>query len=256
MVQSIKLLPQELAEALASIAVYPAREDFAQIGDSSAYSTPLRASREFSANGRDYVNKDGVIVNLNPPEQVLLLQLLSKKLGLPLRHGYLKEQLEAACSPQGQAYKQNVLAPLWVYTGEMIAKSDDERKIGRVKDVGILPSDDHAIFEGKGFEANTELVVVRYNLGPIIQTEIPTKEGYFDQISGVIPVNGELKSRKGRGYWNGIYFDKGLSAVGCYWDSVVRRLFANADRPLIRLSFGEVGVGGALGTWTEAPLNK
>ncbi len=248
MVQSIKLLPQELAEALVNIAVYPAREDFAQIGDSSAYSTPLRASREFSANGRDYVNKDGVIVNLNPPEQVLLLQLLSKKLGLPLRHGYLKEQLEAAYSPQGQAYKQNVLVPLWVYTGEMIAKSGDKSKIGRVKGVEIV-SDDHAVFEGEDPDAN-ELVVVRYNLGPILQTEIPTKEGYFDQISGVIPVNGELKSRKGRGYWNRVYFDKGLSAVRCYWNSDEQRLVADAVRPSVPNFIG------ALGTWTEAPLNK
>lgn len=256
MAQLTVLSSPELVEELAKRAVSPDNTDFSKVGSSYVNAYPLRASGGFNANDRDYVNKDGVIVRLNLPEQVMLFYLLSKKYGIQLRHGSLRDQLESAYSPGGQVYKKNVLVPSWVYTGEMIRKTKDGEKIGKVDDVEFLPvgvSGDHAVFKGETPKQTSGLTVVRYNLEPSSQIRVPTGTGYFNQFKGAIPEDDELKRDKGkdgRGYWNGKYFENDLSAVGCVWGSDERGLYAYANRPLDRIG------GGVLGTWTDIPLNK
>ncbi len=256
MTQLTILSSQELVEELAKRTVAPNKSDFSRVGSSYVNAYPLKASGKFNANGRDYVNKGDVIVRLNLPEQVMLLHLLSEKYGIQLRHGRLREQLEAAYSPDGQAYKKNVLVPLWVYTGEMIRKTKDGEKIGKVNDVEFLPAgipSDYAVFKGETPKQTSGLTVVRYNLEPSTQTLVPTQTGYFSQFKGDIPTDSELKRDKGkdgRGSWNVKYFENDLSAVGCYWYSDELGLYADAFRPLGRVDYG------VLGTWTDAPLNK
>ncbi len=240
---------EELLHELANTA-YLKKSKFTPIG---AYEEPLKASRRYSLQGRgDVVNDDGVIVNLDFPEQVALLDLISKKHGVSLRHGSLKENLEAAYSPDGEAYKRNVLVPFWVYTGEMIRKLGETHDIGRIKGIEYASQnipDNHAVFESDVAQPS-KLTVIRYNLGPSLQQEVPTNSGHFDKISGVIPVNSEIGSKTGKGYWNSIYSDKGLSAVWCDWISVGQGLYADAAGPLVRNS------GGALGMWKDAAVKK
>ena len=256
MTQSTTLSSPELVEELARRAVAPSRSDFSRVGSSYVNAYPLRASGGFTANDRDYVNKDGAIVRLNLPEQVMLLHLLSEKYGIRLRHGNLRDQLESAYSPDGQAYKENVLVPSWVYTGEMIRRTENGEKIGKVNYVEFLlsgVSGDHAVFKGETPKQTSGLTVVRYNLEPSVQIAVPTKTGHFNQFKGDIPMDNELKRAKGkdgRGSWNGKYFENDLSAVWCYWDSDEQGLDANANGPLDRIDYG------VLGTWTDGPLNK
>lgn len=252
--------PQEVAEEIARYAIQPNRANFSKVGDAYVYGEPLRASRRLSIGDTTYAAKDGgPVVRLNLPEQLIVLQLLSEKWGIPLRHGSMQENLSAAYSPDGQTYKKNVLDPRWVYTGEMVRKSaDGSHEIGKAKGVELLPPivpTVHAVFEGEDTQQTSGITVIRYKLGPVLQTEVPTKTGYFAQFKGVIPVDRELKRKKGRdgsGYWNGVHFDeRNLSAVRCIWDSDGRGLIAVADWPLdgCLLCLDDFGV---LGTWTDA----
>lgn len=240
---------EELLHELVEYAVPLEKSKFTPLG---AYEEPLKASRRYSLQGRgNVVDVNGVVLNLDLHEQVMLLDLLSKKHGVSLRHGSLKEDFDAAYSPDGQTYKRNVLVPFWIYTGEMISKTSEACGIGLVRSVEYVPKgipNDYAVFENVAAQPSG-LTVVRYNLGPVLQKEVPARTGRFNQISGVIPVDSEIGSETGKGYWNGITDKNGLSGVRCSWDSDRRGLLAYADWP--------VGwhFGGVLGMWTDI-VNK
>ena len=216
---------EELLHELARHAYELKPSDFSRAGNVNVYNIPVRSDTPVSFNGYAYTREEGVVRGLNLPQQLMLSQLLSERSGMPLRLLTLRENFDAAYSPEGQSYKSNVLVPFWVYTGEMIRKGldDDNRdiyQVGRAKGAESVPagvSSNHAVFEGETTQPSG-LTVIRYSLGQVQQTELPTETGYFDEFNGAIPVNSEIKSRIGKGYWNGQHFDNdGLSAVGCLW---------------------------------------
>lgn len=227
-----------IEEALEELSknLVPIREsDFSSLG---SYNYPLRSERPVSLKIKDGVREltreEGAIVRLHLPEQVLLLQMLEPRYG-PLEHGALVRQLQLCYHPDGQLYKQNVLTPFWVYTGEMGRKSKDGGKYGKVARVEPITASPTVVFED---EEAPQSAAIDYKFvlsrTPIV---IPTRTGYFDRIDNV----------QGKGYWNDEYPDnKGRSAVRCYWDSGVRGLFALALRPLGR------GDDGVVGTWRKA----
>lgn len=218
---------EELVSELANgVKLEPSK--FSSIG---AYEEPLRYDGIVQTDFREYVNRNGVIVRLNLPQQFMLYQLLSKQHGLQLRHGGLGEQLKAAYSPEGQNYKRNVLGPYWVFTGEMRRQSDNEfGRLVRVEPIA-KPSPTVVFDDEETSPTNASDYKFVLSRGGV---HIPTRTGNFDRI-------GETK---GKGYWNGVSPDnQGRSAVGCYWNSGERGLFAVAGRPLYRY------YGGALGTW-------
>ena len=254
MTQSAVITPQEVAEALIEYTVLPERSKFSRISNVFVYEEPLRASREVLISGESYVNSDGVIEGLNLPEQVMLLRLLSERLGIPLRHGSLQEHFQAVYLPDGRTYRDNVLSVFTgVYTGEMLVRlrgTYSDYKVGRIKEVeSIPPSDftDHAVFEEE-----TTQTIVRYKLGPVLQTEIPWNHGYFDQFQGVIPVDSELKPERGKGLWAGVDFadENYLFAVVCYWNSDGQNLNAVAANSTHNYESLVVGV------WTDETVKK
>ena len=221
------------------------------------FNGPLKSSKKLFFNGVNYVNDNGVVIRLNLPESLYVLRGASKRFGMKLRHGSLRENLEAAYSNE-VAYKQNVLVPFWVYTGEVIRRFNDKFDISRaigadfveVPATNILLKRRGKTLETKGSSTN---VVPEIKLGSVLQTEIPTKSGYYSKISGVIPMNSELgsRSKESRGYFDEIYFDEqDLSVVRCGWAFFELELVADAGRPLIRID------GGVLGVWTDENPKK
>ncbi len=219
------------------------RLNFSQIGGSHVYNVPLKSSRQVSLDN-NYVNDRGVVIRLNLPQQLMLLHLLSQKYELQLRHGSLKENLEAAYHPSGEEYKRNVLDPYWVFTGEMIGPDGVYKTLG-IEEQQIQP--EYQLVSGgrQLIQLPTDIPQIKLT-DRVVQRELPTKTGYFDRFIGAIPVNREIKSQIGKGYWTGMFPDEhGWSAVGCYWFSVVWSLVADASWPL------SSGNGGALGIWTD-----
>ncbi|MBI2543240.1 MAG: hypothetical protein HYW24_03580 [Candidatus Aenigmarchaeota archaeon] len=227
-----------IEEALSELAknIIPLREaDFNSLG---AYNYPPRSERPVSLKTedgeRELTRKEGVIVRLHLPEQVLLFQMLEPRYG-PLEHGSLERQLQACYHPDGQLYKEKVLIPFWVYTGEMGRKSEGGREYGKVVKVEPIarPSQNIVFEDEKMQQSDTtdyKFVLRRSHIA------IPTKNGYFDRIGDV----------EGKGDWNGEYQDEnGRSAVGCDGGSGGRRLIAYAVGPLLRDDFG------VLGTWRK-----
>ncbi len=252
----------ELLHELAMHAYEPKRSDFSQVGKVNVYSIPPRSDRPVSLSEYTYTRDEGVIRGLNFPQQLMLLQLLSERFGMPLRHLTLRENLDASYSPDGQAYRNNVLVPFWVYAGEMIRKDGNNYQVGQARGVEFLPAGvtdiEHAVFEGEAPQQTSGLTIIRYNLGPVQQTQVPTKSGYFADFRGVIPVDSEITSRKtkdSKGYWISQDFEHNLSAVGCVWVSDEQGLYAYVNRPLTgNLPYLDDDCIPGIGT--EAPLNK
>lgn len=242
---------QELIQQLAKNLYMPKKSDFSLVGKGTVYDLPMRSKRNVSFNNYDYTRDEGVVRGLNLPQQLLLINQLSERFGTQLSHNTLRTNFDASYSPNGQEYKRNVLVPYWVYTGEMIEKSSTGYKICRVNDVEIVTtsdiSSDCLVIDGEKEKALKQ--IRKYKAGPIWQTEIPTKSGYFNDFKGVIPIDSEIGNGT-KGYWNGVYFEGNLSAVGCYWVSVERGLGADAGRPLVGDGCGVLGIG------TDATLNK
>jgi hypothetical protein len=245
---------QELIQELIKNLYMPKKSDFSKVGKGTIYDLPLRSNRNVSFNDYDYTGVEGVVRGLNFPQQLILINRLSERFGTQLSHNSLRKNLDAAYSPEGQKYKDNVLNPYWVYTGEMIQKLPKGYSIHRVNRVDTVMVEpivhrDHILVYGEPRTLSTKGFVRQYKASPALQTEIPTNLGYFDDFANVIPIDSEIGKGE-KGYWNGIYFENNLSAVRCCWGSVDVGLVANADRPLGRGNYGVLGIG------IDAPLNK
>ncbi len=250
---------KELLFELARHVHEPEMPDFSRIGDRSVYNLPLLSDRPVVLGGYNYTRNGGVIRGLTLPQQFETIKQLSERFGIPLSHNPLKTNYYASFLPEGRIYRDNVLSPYWVFTGEMIRELPEGHTVHRVNGIDILTlvpqtSTDHLAVEGERQDTETRKIR-RYNSRSVLQREIPAGTGYFSDFDGVIPKDRELilqrpESGK-RGYWNGVYPDKnGLSAVRCVWGSDDGGLVAGACWPLVR------GDGGVLGIGTDAPLNK
>lgn len=241
----------ELIYELAKYLYVPKKSDFSPVGKGTVYDFPVISKKNVSFNGRNYTGKEGIIQGLDFPQQIMLLDRLSQLSGIQFRQLTLRENFDAAYSPEGQKYKENVLALYRVFTGEMIRKlPDDKYTVHRIKSVEketvscIL--NDYLLAEGEQLIPSRAVVVRVYKAGPVLQAEIPTEFGFFDDFIGVIPVDSEIgKGRKG--YWGGVGFDENnLSAVECFWNHGVQYLDAGAGGPLYYI--------GVLGIGIDAPL--
>ncbi len=259
--------PKELVEALAENVVPLVKSKFNVVDGASVYAEPLKSKREVLARDSGighvhHVSMYGAVVSLNLSQQIMLLQLLSERFKIPLRHGSLKENFDAAYSRNGRVYKNNVLGPYWVFTREMVRRFDKEYAVGRVESVeyvehisGGVPHN-HIVFRGEKKQQPSRTTVIRYNLGLVHQKEIPKQRGYFDEFEGIIPIWEITKEKnKGKGYWIGTDLDtdfdeNGLSAVGCSWIREDKTLRVFLNEPLYSNS------GGALGIWTDVIFIK
>jgi len=225
------------------------------------YPQPVRATKAF----RGYVDEanpnvsltdnEFYVVNLDLPRQLALFSRASDAWGIPARHGDLRENIEAVYGLKEVAYRTLVLDPFWIYTGQMAAKSpegnvDVRRAIGAkfVDEIIRKPAATVAIDEkGKlifGYQKTSEeaTLQIRYVLADeTLQTSLPTREGYFDNFSGAVPVDSDLKE-KGIGRWYGTHFEDSFSAVGCDWRSGERVLEVAALRPSRRSPFSALPI--------------
>lgn len=238
----------EMLDALAETLLLP--EKFTQVGSSYVGTEPVKSSERFSYEGNDYVNNDGVVIRLNLPEQLYLDGKIAEIYGIRARHGSLRENLAGAHSEEAGEYRKNVLAPYWVFTGEVIRRLGEAHDVSKATGVEFVKAQPGDILLERGgrlleTENDSERIAPKINLGPVLQNTIPSKSGYYTNFSDIIPVDDELGSRseESKGYFGGIYFDKqGLSAVRCAWDSDDGVLFVHAGWPLDGLYGGVLGV--------------
>ncbi|MBI2084854.1 MAG: hypothetical protein HYT70_04585 [Candidatus Aenigmarchaeota archaeon] len=225
---------EEALHELANYLVPIEQSKFSQLG---CYGEPLRSNRQVELKGRGSLVGDDGTIRLNLPEQILFFNLLDSKYG-PLEHGNLERQLRAAYSPEGQSYKDNVLALFWVYTGEVGIKLENGHVFGRAVKVEPIPtgiSTGTVVFEDES-QAQPSPGDYKFTLNRS-GVYVPTDIGRFDQI-------GEAE---GNGYWHGVYPDsQGRSVVRCGWDSGDGGFGADAYGLLVR------AVATTLGTWRKA----
>lgn len=247
---------QDLLEKLGKSLVI-SNDKFIPFGGKFVYSEPLKSSKQISFDGRDYVNGKGVVVNLDYVQQLGLLY--GGEHGLKLRHGTLKETVDAAWSKETKAYKENVLEPYWVYNREVL------KKVGRAYDVSMSegvehrkltsPKLDDIMIErgGKivGIENAQEKEVPVIKVGEALQRLVPAT-GFYTGFSGAVPIKKELgeKKARSRGYFGSVYTSFGISTVRSNWFSNDGVLFADAVRPLYW------GSDGVLGAWTDENPKK
>lgn len=245
---------QDMLDALVENLVLP--EDYARVGRAYVGIEPLKCSRrDISFLGVNYVDDNGVVINTDLFDQPYLYKGIFKKFGVRARHGTLKENLRAAHSII--EYK-SLLSLYWVYTGQVIRKFDKKYEVASIVDIDFVKEKVPAILverNGKNLATESSTIVVqKVTLGPVLQTTIPTRSGYYTNFSGAIPIDSELGEyrKKRKGWFGCIYFDdQGLSAVGCYWDSAVGEvLSAFARRPLLE------SYPGALSVWTDENPKK
>lgn len=257
---------QEKLKALADIALHP--QDFMRVdykaGKESFTSyvcrEPLKASSDLSYQGRDYVNSSGVIVNLNLPKQVYLNELISKKFGIPVRHGSLREQLAAAHSGD-TGYREKVQIPYWVFTGQVLRELGETYEVRNAVGTEFVrqtkPADTEMLVELDGKliqkEEESEKIVPKLRLGPVLQKNVSIGSGYYPDFSSEVPTSSELgeKNKESKGRFGGVYSsNQGLSAVVSGWYSVDGVLVAYAYVPLLRYDYGVSGV------WTDKNPKK
>lgn len=216
------------------------------------YPEPLKAQKKI----KNYVNDNGDIVNLDFSEQLGLYNRIQDKLGIKPRYGDIKENSQAAYSKKAKPYKENVLYPSWIYGGIIAQRLGNEVDVRKALGIRFVDKEVsqpliQIFIDENGNEISAkqvsrkETIQRQYIVGPSLQTEVPTKLGYFDDFKGVIPIDEELKSKGKCRLWN-ISFDKsGLSALGLHWYSAVEVLNV-ALRASLRRYFA-----GALPIWTD-----
>jgi len=250
---TVELL-DKLTDNLVSIDV----SRFIPLNNAYVYAEPLQCTKQIVYRGDEYADYDtGAIVHLNLPEQLYLYQRIADKHGIKARHGTMKETLEAAYSKQTVEFREKVLR-YWLYNGEVIRKLGKTFDVGRalgmeyreVKSVDVMCEREGKLLETEGVLTNRIPVI---KLGQTLQTEIPTRSGFYSEFSGVIPVDRDLGSRneRSRGDFGHIYFDKtGLSAVGSLWDSGVDIFATYAYEPMRGIR------DAAMGLWTDENPKK
>ena len=208
-------------------------EEFNSLG---AYEYPLRSERPVvlkmeDDSGQEILSlvsedKEGAIVNLHLPWQVMLFEKLKPKYG-PLEHGGFERQFLACYSPDGQSYKRNVLTGSWAYTGEVGKQlRDGSHEFGRLVKVEPVTNASLIVFEDEKpvRYADYRLVIRRS------QINLPQETGMY-RVGDV----------EGNVYWVRVYLDsQGRSAVRCDWNPVQQRLGADAIWPLDRDDRGVV----------------
>ena len=198
--------------------------------------------------------KDGSVVRyLDFPEQLVLYRLATDVLGVPARHGSLRETAAAFRNPIAKEYNQRVLNPFWVYTGELAenkgkGKAEVRRALGarfvdeKWRKSGRPPSS-VLMKDGKPISADLDnaegevIFHVQYVVKDVIQTSIATETGRFSGFKGVVPVDSEIKS-EGDNSWNGTYFKDDFAAVEAGSHVGVQSLDAYASSPSNRDSGG------------------
>ncbi len=260
MTMSQKMLYSDKQEMINALAEQIELPRFTKVGESYVGNQPLKSSRSFSFGGVNFVDKESVVKSLNLYEQLHLNSKLSERTGMKIRHGSLKENLQAFYSKDTKDYKENVLYPYWVFTGEVIRRAGNSYDVSRAIGadfVKISTSKEGVLLErdGKplGAEGSEETKLIpKMTLGPTLQTSIPTKSGYYSEFSGAIPTSEDLEDRnsKSKGYFGSIYFENNLSAVRSGWGSVDGDLDAGAGAPLFRYG------GGVVGAWTDENPKK
>lgn len=262
---------QEMLNALAEEAL--PQKNFTQVNyragkesfTSYAGTEPFKCPVKLSYGGTDYANDEGVIINLNLPEQVYLNSRLSKRFGMAMRHGTLREQKEAVWSNETKDYRNNVLY-YWLFTGQVL------RGLGRTYEareaVGAefvrqtKPADADMLVEidGKLIQEEVESgrVVPKLKLGPVLQTNISLGTGHYSDFSSEVPTKSELgpRNEESKGRFGSVYLDKQLlAAVWSFWLSVDRVLGVGAVGPLVR-GFAGPYYDGALVVWTKENPKK
>jgi hypothetical protein len=173
---------------------------FQRIGEVSVYTAPLIEPVKYEVGHRGVVNEYGFIVNLDPAEQLMFVDSLSKQTGRKLRLLSFNENFAAAFL-EGD-YAARFLDYYWVYTNEFVVnlgKKSSVRKVRGVELTNDIPYD-HFICQGEMIHPismhdssyGVERVGRRYLVGPVIQTGIFTRSGDFNNVPGVLPQDSDL----------------------------------------------------------------
>lgn len=226
---------------------------FVEVNNSYVSIEPVKSSSRISYEGKEHVDKNGVVVQLDLPQQLYLYEKFAKKIGMKVRHGSLRENLNAVYSEKDFRYKENVLIPYWVLTNEIIVREPvGDIKSGVYRIVGAEFSTTHPT-EAK----NIGKLIPKIKLGSFLQDSIPSNSGYYTDFSDAIPKNDELtsKSEKSKGYF-GINFGKyelyhGLYLIRCAWD-LRHNIFVGCVYPMSSLMSFPL----ALSVWTDENPRK
>ncbi len=230
---------------------------FIRFGDSWVYPNVLTAQRALGF----FTDEKTHLTHLNFPEQIVLQESLTNRLGLKMRLGSFKENFELAFSKEGQTYLERVLSKFFIYTSELIAKNKCFTEVRQVSNAMFIDKNeqtpdeiftdfDYNILEhGCMSSENKKLFQTRYAVGQKIQDDAPTKEGYFEDFK-VIPVDKDIKM-SGKGYFYPSSYDKNcFSAVQCFWFDKRKVIALHATEPLNR------AFGVCIPIWTDENPKK
>jgi len=146
-------------------------------------------------------------------EEVYLLKEIGKKTGLSLVHPDVHAML-AACYSKNTTFSKDEHWNFYAINNGFIVqrtvKGVDIRKVLDAKfidkeirkpsEITIIDSEGENVMKGRTFSKETALQS-QYIVGPTLQTETPTRSGYFGAFKGVVPVDAELKSGGYRAKW-------------------------------------------------------
>jgi hypothetical protein len=193
-------------------------------------------------------------------EEVYLLKEIGKKAGLSLMHPDVHAML-AACYSEDTTFSRDENWNFYsVNNGFIVQRTNKGVDIRKVLDakfidkefrkpskIVIIDSKGENVMKSRNFSKETALQA-QYIVGPTLQTEIPTRSGYFGAFRGVIPVDAELNDgdvpiyRRGR-WWE---TDDG-NFVRTQWEP-------KGDYPYVGI--GHMCKGNMLPIYTEMDPNK
>lgn len=119
---------------------------------------------------------------INYPKQLALLKKASKRSGIELRHGTLKENVEAYWSKNTRKYRDDVLKD-GVFTNDMIINEPEGTKIVRISDIKFFEAVEQAFIDET--KKNVAKKENNYNIlyigREILKKEniLPTRQGFF-----------------------------------------------------------------------------
>jgi hypothetical protein len=230
---------------------------FIRFGDSWVYPEVLKAQKPLGF----FTDEKAHLTHLSLPEQIVLQDSMANSLGFRPRLGSFKENFELAYSKDGKMYLEKVLNNFFIFTYELIGKSKSFTEVREVKNAMFIDKDEQMpdqVFTDEDYQninlncpasADKRLFQTRYAVGPIVQEEAPTNEGYFEDFK-VIPTNKDIR-QSGRGYCYPSNYDTDcFSAVQCFWFEKHNVLALHATEPLNR------NFGVCIPIWTDENPKK
>ena len=252
MITTEEIMPQEVLDRLVEVIEPIEKNRFVKIGEASwVYPEPLSIAEKTIKDEIECIDRvtdhRGTIIGLNFPEQLMLQNRIKERFGIDLRHGSLKENVNAFNSNETEKYRERVLDRYAIYTGELERRGENVRRVTRIiiekAEVPLEPS--QIIIDGNGkpippIETPTKEIMQIQYVSKDLGKKLPTKEGHFESFE-IVPTDKDLNP-EGKISWDGSFFSKdNYAIVKCETCTYL----VQGKPPEIRLGFASI-----------PPLNK